>query len=302
MIDDESRTAAYCDAIEKNSSYFRGKVVADVGCGSGILSLFAARAGAKKVYAIECTNMYKIAMEIIKDNHFEHIITVVVGEAEKIELPEKVDIIVSEWMGYSLYFEVMLPSVLSVRDRFLKPDGYMLPSNARLYLSLCEATEFRCTTVDFWDNTYGFNFSAMKKIALQEPVIETFYRDQIIASSCTISNINTKTCLPSCVFFKSPFEIRAYKNETMHGFVTWFDVDFASMSFQNRLSTSPYNQETHWRQTMFPIAQPIQLNSGDILKGTFETKPHPEDGSGLVFIITYNYNGGEEMVQHYSLK
>jgi protein arginine N-methyltransferase 1 len=54
MLKDEVRTKSYLNAIEQNKHLFKGKVVLDVGCGTGILSMFAARAGAKKVFAVEC--------------------------------------------------------------------------------------------------------------------------------------------------------------------------------------------------------------------------------------------------------
>ena len=126
MLNDSVRTMSYHDAIFKNKSCFEGKIVCDVGCGTGILSLFAAKAGAKKVYAIECTEIAETCQKIINDNGYSNIITIVPGVSEDIELPEKVDIIISEWMGYSLYYELMLPAVLSIRDRYLKEDGCIL--------------------------------------------------------------------------------------------------------------------------------------------------------------------------------
>lgn len=75
----------------------------DVGCGTGILSMFAAKAGAAKVIAVDCSNIIEFARQVIIDNNLQDIITVVKGKIEEIELPsgiEKVDIIISEWMGY----------------------------------------------------------------------------------------------------------------------------------------------------------------------------------------------------------
>lgn len=74
----------------------------DVGCGTGILSMFAAKAGAKKVIGIECSNIVEYARRIVADNDLSHIITIVKGKVEQVSLPEgidKVDIIISEWMG-----------------------------------------------------------------------------------------------------------------------------------------------------------------------------------------------------------
>lgn len=77
---------------------------------------------------------------------------------ESITLPddiEKVDIIISEWMGYALLYESMLDSVLHARDLFLKPDGVMAPSQCKIMLGLCEAGEIFKERIGFWNDIYG---------------------------------------------------------------------------------------------------------------------------------------------------
>lgn len=77
MLQDYVRTQLYRDAIIENPSNYKDKVVLDVGCGSGILSLFAAQAGAKKVYAIEASNMAENAKILVKANGFASVIEVI---------------------------------------------------------------------------------------------------------------------------------------------------------------------------------------------------------------------------------
>ncbi|KAG6822162.1 hypothetical protein H0H92_015028, partial [Tricholoma furcatifolium] len=113
MIQDKVRTSTYAHFILTNPALFRDAVVLDVGCGTGILSLFAARSGAKRVIAVDASDIAERAARIVKANKFEDIITVVRGKVENITLPdgiEKVDIIISEWMGYALLYESMLDS------------------------------------------------------------------------------------------------------------------------------------------------------------------------------------------------
>ncbi len=68
MLEDHKRTGAYYQAVMQNRRQFEGKVVLDVGTGSGILALFAAKAGARKVYAVEATSMAKFAKELVTHN------------------------------------------------------------------------------------------------------------------------------------------------------------------------------------------------------------------------------------------
>lgn len=106
---------AYRTAILGNESCFKGKTVLDVGTGSGVLAIWAGMAGARKVYAIEATSMAQHARRLVAANGLQDVVVVLEGYMEKIELPEKVDIIISEWMGYFLLREAMFDSVLAAR-------------------------------------------------------------------------------------------------------------------------------------------------------------------------------------------
>ena len=110
----------------------------DVGCGSGILSLFAAQAGAKRVYAVEASSMAISARKLVKANGFDDIITVIESKVEDItsaQIPLKtVDVIVSEPLGTFLLNERMLETYIIARDMFLKPKGLMFPNRSELLI------------------------------------------------------------------------------------------------------------------------------------------------------------------------
>lgn len=115
MMQDYIRTSTYQRAILGNLSDFKDKVVLDVGAGSGILSFFAVQAGAKKVYAVEASNMANHAELLVAANNLSDKIIVIAGKIEEIDLPERVDCIVSEPMGYMLYNERMLETYLHAK-------------------------------------------------------------------------------------------------------------------------------------------------------------------------------------------
>jgi protein arginine N-methyltransferase 1 len=128
-----------------NPNDFKDKVVLDIGCGTGILSIFAARAGAKHVYAIDNAEVAYTARKIIADNHLSDKITVIKGKMEEIDLPVKeVDIIVSEWMGYFLVYESMLDCVLFARDKYLnKATGKILPDKCQMKIAGLEDENYK---------------------------------------------------------------------------------------------------------------------------------------------------------------
>ncbi|TYH69112.1 hypothetical protein ES332_D05G033300v1 [Gossypium tomentosum] len=132
MLKDVVRTKTYQNVIYRNKFLFQNKVVLDVGAGTGILSLFCAKAGAAHVYAVECSHMADMDKQIVETNGLSDVVTVLKGKIEEIELPvAKVDIIISEWMGYFLLFENMLNTVLYARDKWLTMDiSKMVPGDA----------------------------------------------------------------------------------------------------------------------------------------------------------------------------
>lgn len=75
MIQDKVRTSSYASFILTNPILFRDAIVLDVGCGTGILSLFAAKSGAKHVYAIEASDIAEKAEKIVRQNGLEGVIT-----------------------------------------------------------------------------------------------------------------------------------------------------------------------------------------------------------------------------------
>ena len=135
MLEDSVRTGKYGQSITLNESDFVDKVVMDFGAGSGILSFFAARAGARKVYAIEATPMAENARTLVEANGLSDRIEVVQEKLEDLELPEKVDVIVSEPMGILLVHERMMEVYAQARKRWLKPGGKMFPSRGRIFFA-----------------------------------------------------------------------------------------------------------------------------------------------------------------------
>ena len=113
MICDRVRTEAFRRAID--SVVRPGDIVLDVGAGSGILSVFAARAGAARVYAVERTSVAVLAQELAAANGAADIVQVIHGDVMDVELPERVDVIVSEWLGGFGIDEGMLVPVIVAR-------------------------------------------------------------------------------------------------------------------------------------------------------------------------------------------
>mmetsp|Transcript_78504 Transcript_78504/g.159373 ORF Transcript_78504/g.159373 Transcript_78504/m.159373 type:complete len:393 (+) Transcript_78504:1-1179(+) len=220
---------SYYTAISANAeAAFKDKIVMDVGTGSGILAIWAAKAGAKKVYAIEYTDMAHNARKLVEANGVGQIVTVLQGTVEGIALPlkedgfgdddEVVDVIVSEWMGYMLIRESMLDSVLVARDRYLRKDtGLMFPSHATILVApianeavrLDNNYDYEAAVSDWYafvkdtkKNYGGVDYSALSNNFEKEQVDYYIHQSQwneldesvLVAEPQTIKTLDLITC------------------------------------------------------------------------------------------------------------
>jgi len=300
MLTDVVRTKAYQHAIEKNTKYFQGKTVLDIGCGTGILSMFAARAGAKKVVGIDMSSMAFKAMENVKENGLGHIVTIVHGKVEdlgdsgsdsgsgsgsgsgssneqkgeqkknnqtNLELlqPNSFDVILSEWMGYALVFECMLETVLKARDVWLKKDGLVLPNIAELYVQGLGDVDEWGKAVGYWDDVYGFKMTGMKTLVLPEAHVFVVKKDSVVGQRHLLHTYDIGTVKPEDLDIRnSKFSLKMSKEETtLTGLCISFDCDFTSNLFDHniKLPTGPEETPTHWKQTVLWLPEPLVIDN-----------------------------------------
>lgn len=259
---------------------FSLQVVLDVGTGSGILSIWAAQAGAAKVFAVEYTDMAMHARNLVASNGLSDIIEVIQSSAEDLELPCKVDIIISEWMGYILLRESMVDSLIRARNRWMKPDGAMFPSHATMLLAPISYEEDRLSkmreyknSMDDWSrfstemrDIYNVDMSCLSDRFEKEQTDYYVYSslwtelhpENVVGQPYVIKKLDLNTCTladAECVrstsyHFTVPFAM------TVSGFAGWFTVDFAGSvpnpaSRRVVLSTGPEMGYTHWGQQVF---------------------------------------------------
>ncbi|KAN0091296.1 S-adenosyl-L-methionine-dependent methyltransferase [Tylopilus felleus] len=292
MLKDSVRTGSYRAAIVDNVHLFKGKTVLDVGCGTGILSMFAAKAGAACVVGIDMSNIIDQAQRIIEINGFKDTITLVKGKLEDVELPiTQFDIIISEWMGYFLLYESMLDTVLLARDKYLKPGGLMFPDSAKLYMAAIEDQDYKEEKINFWDNVYGFDYSCIKDIALREPLVDTVELKAVVTDPYLLKHVNLLTAKKEDLAFSAPFTLTATRNDYIHAFLAWFDISFDCTHKKIQFSTGPHAQYTHWKQTVFYTPSTITISSGEKIRGTLSCAPNSRNNRDLDIAIEYTTSG-----------
>lgn len=290
MLKDRPRHEAYYNAIMSNKTLFKNKTVLDVGAGTGILSLFCAKAGAKLVYAVEASNLAKVAIEIVEENNLKTIVKVFQTKIEDFQLPSnsgKIDIIVSEWMGFYLLHEGMLDSILYARDTFLKDDGLMFPQYATLYVAPCQVPSL----FDYWNNIDTIKMTKFgEKLRLKKsnkPEIMVINKDDLLHEGITMSWLDLKEITLDDLAEISIKEVIAIEKAGKHqGFCIWFTCEFPQKTDQENssasgviLSTGPCDPPTHWKQCviLLPDFACEEVTQSEPVAFQIKMKRNPDD-------------------------
>lgn len=328
MLKDTVRTDAYRDFIYNNKHLFKGKVVLDIGCGTGILSMFCAKAGAAHVYAIDKSAILDKARENVFHNGLADTITCLRGRVEDITLPvDKVDIIVSEWMGYCLLYEAMLPSVLFARDRYLKPDGLLIPSHATLFLAPVSDPEYVDESVGFWRDVYGFDMQPMLDGLLRDVRVQ-HVPPEAPCGSASPHALDLYACTVDDLSFRVPWASTLARDcpDGADGFVLWFDNYFATTRAAGpelveapaaawqaaradgsiAFTTSPQAKETHWKQGFLMVEDKEgkggkALKAGDRIEGHLTFSIAELNARGLDIKVEWDGLPNAEKAQTWSL-
>jgi SAM-dependent methyltransferase len=261
MVSDRPRTNAFAAAIREVVQ--PGDVVLDVGTGTGILAMLAAKAGARKVYAIDATDIAKVAIDLVKANGLSDQIQILRGRAGELQLDQKVDLIISEWLGNAAFAEGMLHAVLGARDRNLTPTGRMLPAKVRVLIApLDEPILYNNEGPGFWRaRIHDLDFSSLQEAELAQGRTMQIRVEPaaMLAPGQTLLEIDLLTASTEDVWFEGQLEFVPVRDGVLNGFCAWFEAD---LSRSVLLDTGPLSPETHWAQTYMSFS-PRPVRAGE---------------------------------------
>jgi hypothetical protein len=265
MLRDRIRTQSYRDAISELVK--PGDRVLDFGCGTGVLSIFAARAGASKVYALDRSNMLNAAKEIFAANGCT-MIEGIFGEGVTVELPGPVDVIVSEWMGHFLFAERMLDPLITLRDKFLRPGGLIIPQQCSLHLGLVISPAYFEELSFLRGRPYDIDFSPVAEWPFTDVGIQTISAQDLLPETICLEQFSLTTVRETPRWLSG--YIAPKEAATIYGMCGWFE---AQLSPKVTLSTSPFAPRTHWHHFHFPFTEPLKVTAGEEIEIEIEIIP-----------------------------
>ncbi len=287
LLDDPVRMDAYERALRHLVR--PGDVVLDLGAGTGILSILAARRGAR-VHAVESMPVADLAREMIHANGLQDRVQVHRADARSLEPLEPVDLLVTDCMGRFLVDDAMLPAVRGGR-RWLRPGARCCPD--RIDLQLAPVGDVSLRAVDrFTQPAFGLDLSAATRYALN-----CCYRAQLgpQAQMAPAQRYHRWEVAQEAPPFDAQLVWRLRRGGRLQGLAGWFDARLAP---EVQLSTGP-GIETHWGQYLFPLP-PTLAQRGDEIQARLWLDP-PE-GDAATWRWEVRLRRGEETLLSTSLE
>lgn len=272
MLFDSVRCEAFRRALADTVT--PGSAVLDIGAGTGILSVFAAQAGARVVYAVERTHIADLARRIVAENGLTGRIRVLQEEMEAVELPEPVDVIVSEWLGGYGVDENLLPIIVQARDRWLKPGGVMIPKAVASWMAPVYDARLQ-QDVDFWfSRPYGVDLDSVGHSAVRQSICCSNHvkREHLVSEPQCLWALDAGTVTRERAGL--PFEARltftVEREGPLNALAAWFS---APLSDGVVLSNGPSDPDTHWGRTIFPMGNLLAVKTGTTIEVHFVHEP-----------------------------
>jgi protein arginine N-methyltransferase 1 len=230
-----------------------GDIVLDLGTGTGIHTLFALKAGAKHVYALDAHPVIENARAIIEKNGYSDRVTFIKGRFDSIELPERVDVMIS-----NLGFFGELKNAPECAAKFLKPGGRMIPDAVQLSFCPIEEPNFHSQNIAFWNQKhFGFDFSSVTPMALTTPHYLHLEKENFVTDAFSTEVLSLKSPDVRAGQWKMEFNIPA--DRTIHGIGGWYSFYFEG---EEMFSTRPPNHlhKQLWNNFVFPIHAPMKFS------------------------------------------
>jgi protein arginine N-methyltransferase 1 len=271
MVADALRTRAYEDALR--AAVRPGCVVVDIGTGLGLFAILAVRLGARKVYAIESSDMIEVARSIAVANGAADRIEFIHAVSTEVELPERAGVVLSDLRGVLPYFHGHITSVMDARSRFLAGGGALIPSRDVVRAACVSAPELHGTVVSPWlDNRFGLDMSAAHALAANQWRRTVVGAEQLVTAPETIATVDYASVRSPNLDARVSLE--ATHAADAHGVVVWFDTELAAgIGYSNAPGATPLI----YGNAYYPWPRAVSLQTGDRIELRLRAQRVPDN-------------------------
>jgi protein arginine N-methyltransferase 1 len=266
-LSDEIRLSRFRSAIAEVVR--PGEVVVDLGSGTGVLGLFACKAGAAKVYSIEQGPVMSLTQQICRANGYGDRVTFIKSLSLRAELPERVDVVIADQIGFFGFEAGVLEYFSDARQRFLKQTGKMIPAAIELWAAPVEMPELYAN-VEFWNHGPGkIDFGVVHSLAVNTAYSMRLQSSSLLSQPEKLATLDLANSTADAFKVESSYIIR--RAGRLHGIGGWFS---AHLSRNVTMTNSPVAEDRiERRNAFFPIECPLEVVENDRVLVTMHIAP-----------------------------
>ncbi len=258
MLADDVRMQSYLQAILK--AVEPGDIVLDIGSGTGILAYFACMAGARHVYAVEQDPLIGLAEAISHQNGFQDRITFINDWSDHVELPQPVDVLVTETIGNMGFEEGVLGWIIDARDRLLAENGRIVPRSVELVMVPTEDPGGLAFLHDWQEESYTLDLSPVGGIVANNLIWHSLSPKSFLSAPAVVAQAELVAVESSEISGEAQFV--ASRDGEVHGLGCWFRSTLVSGI---TISNGPPFNTPSWTQILLPMERPLPVSAGDCL-------------------------------------
>ena len=294
LIADRVRNQAFHDALARTIR--KGETtVADIGAGTGLIGLMAAKLGAREVILYEAAEVAGVADATLRANRARgcHLMPC---HSTEMEDPPRVDLVVSETLGNYAFEENIIATLADAERRHLKDGGVIIPSRIRQFVAPVIADRIH-RELTVWDDVgFGLDLSVAREMSLNNVYVRTFAADELLGGSAA-AKVWDEVALGTDTrgARKGEASWTLDQAQTIYGFGYWWEADLIAGV---TLSTAPDAPRTHWEQLYFPLTKPMAVDAGESVLIALRSKSSEETGTHLGWTaVHFNRDGASKTRQ-----
>ena len=246
-----------------------GDRITDLGCGTGVLGLLCLRAGAAQVYAVDAGQMIEVARESLVRAGWSDRVRFIHGYSRQIDLPEPVDVVICDQVGYFGFDAGIVESLDDARRRFLKPLGTLIPARIKLQLAGVESTKCHEFSAGWRGENVPPEFHWVNQHAVNSRHAVQIKREELLGTPAELGEIDFRAENPGYFFWDA--ELRMARDGVMHGLAGWFECELANAVW---MTNSPLSDQAIDRpQAFLPIGEAVAVKSGDLVQVKLRARP-----------------------------